>query len=69
VAALGKAAAARFGLGEAECKLVEGAGLVHDLGRVGITVSIWDAPRPLSTDTRRACAAHVQASSPSANWM
>jgi hypothetical protein len=49
VAALAKEAATRFGLDDEQSKRVECAGLVHDIGRVGITVSIWDAPRPLTT--------------------
>jgi HD-GYP domain-containing protein (c-di-GMP phosphodiesterase class II) len=59
VAALAKEAAGRFGLDEQQSKLVEWAGLVHDVGRVGVTVSVWDAPRPLSTSERERAQSHT----------
>lgn len=59
VAALAKEAGARFGLDDAQCKLVERAGLVHDLGRVGVTVLVWDAPRQLSTSERERVRTHT----------
>jgi HD-GYP domain-containing protein (c-di-GMP phosphodiesterase class II) len=47
VAALASAAAERLGLSRAEAKLAERAALVHDVGRVGISMSIWNAARAL----------------------
>jgi len=40
-------AAAQMGLGEDGTRLVRRAGLVHDLGRLGVSNSIWDKPGPL----------------------
>jgi len=42
VADLAGAAARGMGLGEAEASAVRRAGLVHDLGRLGVSNSIWD---------------------------
>jgi HD-GYP domain-containing protein (c-di-GMP phosphodiesterase class II) len=47
VAALAREAAGRYGITRAEATLVERAGFVHDVGRVGVSASLWDAPRPL----------------------
>ena len=47
VAALASSAAERFGLTGAETKLLERAALVHDVGRVGVSVSLWNAERAL----------------------
>jgi len=36
-----------LGLGETEIRTLRRAGLVHDLGRLGISNAIWDKPNPL----------------------
>jgi HD-GYP domain-containing protein (c-di-GMP phosphodiesterase class II) len=48
VAALAGKAAATFGLADDDVVLVRRAGLVHDLGRLGIPNTIWDKPGPLT---------------------
>jgi HD-GYP domain-containing protein (c-di-GMP phosphodiesterase class II) len=48
VADLAGEAARIFGLGERAGKLVRRAGLVHDLGRLGVSNAIWDKPGGLS---------------------
>ena len=48
VADLAGAAASVYGLSAAEAMLVRRAGLVHDLGRLGVSNAIWDKPGPLS---------------------
>lgn len=48
VAALAAEAARRDGMSEADVRLVRRAGLVHDLGRMGVPNSIWEKPGPLS---------------------
>jgi HD-GYP domain-containing protein (c-di-GMP phosphodiesterase class II) len=50
VAELARGAAAHCGLDSEQQALIVHAGLVHDLGRVGITSAVWDAPRPLTED-------------------
>ncbi len=50
VAALAETAAQAAGLGEADARRIQRAGLVHDVGRVGVANGIWDKPGPLSTD-------------------
>ncbi len=47
VADLAAAAAAELALSEAEVRTLRRAGLVHDLGRLGVSNSIWDKPGPL----------------------
>lgn len=47
VAALAAAAIAAAGMDE-DVALVRRAGLVHDMGRVGVAAGIWDRPGPLS---------------------
>jgi HD-GYP domain-containing protein (c-di-GMP phosphodiesterase class II) len=49
VASLATEAGARLGLSEAEVRTLRRAGLVHDLGRLGVSNSIWDKPGPLGT--------------------
>ena len=41
VARLAEQAAARAGLAPADCTLVRRAGLLHDVGRVGVSAGIW----------------------------
>jgi HD-GYP domain-containing protein (c-di-GMP phosphodiesterase class II) len=47
VADLAAAAGARAGLDEGEVRTLRRAGLVHDLGRLGISNAIWDKRGPL----------------------
>jgi len=47
VAELAAGAASVLGLPEAEVTTVRRAGLVHDLGRLGVSNAIWDKPSPL----------------------
>jgi HD-GYP domain-containing protein (c-di-GMP phosphodiesterase class II) len=47
VADLAAAAAAGLDLPEAEIRTLRRAGLIHDLGRLGVSNSIWDKPGPL----------------------
>jgi HD-GYP domain-containing protein (c-di-GMP phosphodiesterase class II) len=54
VADLAGEAARIMGLGEAAATLVRRAGLVHDLGRLGVPNTIWDKQAPLSaSETER----------------
>ena len=48
VAALAAEAARILGASDADVTLVRRAGLVHDLGKVGISNAIWDKPGPLT---------------------
>src|SRR6266540_1152020 len=48
VAALARAAAEALRLERSEVTFVQRAGWVHDVGRVGVSATIWDAPRALS---------------------
>jgi HD-GYP domain-containing protein (c-di-GMP phosphodiesterase class II) len=50
VSRLAGAAAAAAGLGTQQALVVRRAGLVHDLGRVGVPGGVWDHPGPLSVD-------------------
>lgn len=52
VAEIAAAAAAAMGLDAASCVSVRRAGLLHDIGRVGVPTGIWDVPRPLSPHER-----------------
>jgi len=47
VADLAAAAGAQLGMSESEVRTLRRAGLVHDLGRLGVSNSIWDKPGPL----------------------
>ncbi len=47
VADLAAAAGAQLGLSDSEVRTLRRAGLVHDVGRLGISNSIWDKPGPL----------------------
>ena len=44
VADLAGAATQLYGLSHADAKLVRRAGLLHDLGRLGVSNAIWDKP-------------------------
>ena len=48
VARLAEQAAAHLGLGDDESTAVRRAGLLHDLGRVGVSNLVWDKPGPLT---------------------
>lgn len=48
VAALAAEAARRCGLPAADRLALHSAGLLHDIGRVGVSTGIWDKPGPLS---------------------
>jgi HD-GYP domain-containing protein (c-di-GMP phosphodiesterase class II) len=48
VADLAAEAARRYGLPEAEATTLRRAGLLHDLGRLGVSNAIWDKPGPLT---------------------
>jgi HD-GYP domain-containing protein (c-di-GMP phosphodiesterase class II)/DNA-binding CsgD family transcriptional regulator len=47
VAELAAATASQLGLSEEEVRTLRRAGLVHDLGRLGVSNAIWDKPGPL----------------------
>ncbi len=49
VAHLAEEAARAMGMSEADCNMLRRAGLLHDLGRVGISSGIWEKPAPLGT--------------------
>jgi len=48
VADLAAEAAQRCGLPEIDVRTIRRAGLLHDLGRIGVPNTIWDKPGPLS---------------------
>jgi HD-GYP domain-containing protein (c-di-GMP phosphodiesterase class II) len=50
VAALAEAAGRGLGLPEADCVALRRAALLHDLGRIAISVAIWEKPGPLTED-------------------
>ncbi|MEA2360701.1 MAG: hypothetical protein QOI62_3961 [Solirubrobacteraceae bacterium] len=50
VADLAAAAAGHAGLPDAEVATLRSAGLVHDLGRVGISSTVWEKPGALNAD-------------------
>lgn len=52
VAELAAAAATRMGLAPTEVQVVRRAGLVHDLGRMGVPNSVWEKSAPLSESDR-----------------
>jgi HD-GYP domain-containing protein (c-di-GMP phosphodiesterase class II) len=58
VALLAAEAARVWGLGEAEVTTVRRAGLVHDLGRLGVSNAVWDKPGPLTEAERERVRLH-----------
>src|SRR5262249_40057911 len=48
VAHVAEQAARHAGLSSADCVLVRRAGLLHDVGRVGVSAAIWGKPAPLT---------------------
>lgn len=59
VAVLAAAAAERLGLDAADVRLVRRAGLVHDVGRVGVPNTIWDKGGPLTRSERERARLHA----------
>jgi len=53
VAFLASKAAEHYGLPRKDAELVHRAGLVHDLGRLGVSSAIWQKTAPLSSDRTR----------------
>lgn len=58
VAELAADAAGTLGLGADRIRVLRWAALVHDVGRVGIPLSIWDRPDPLSFADRERVRLH-----------
>jgi HD-GYP domain-containing protein (c-di-GMP phosphodiesterase class II) len=58
VAELAEAAAWRLGLAAEEAATVRRAGLLHDLGRVGVSNAIWDKAGPLADAERERVRLH-----------
>ncbi len=52
VAELAAGAAQSLGLADPELRLLRRAGLVHDVGRLGVSNAIWDKPGPLTASER-----------------
>lgn len=59
VSALAQAAARELGLPEADQERLATAGLLHDLGRVGVSNAVWDKPGPLTESEREAMRSHA----------
>ena len=59
VAGLAASAGEEVGFGVADIALVRQAGLLHDLGRVGIPNSIWEKPGPLTRTERDRVQTHA----------
>jgi HD-GYP domain-containing protein (c-di-GMP phosphodiesterase class II) len=58
VADLAAEAGRQWGLPEEEVQTLRRAGLVHDLGRLGVSNSIWDKPGPLTAVERERVRLH-----------
>ncbi len=58
VAELAEEAGRRCGLPDADLVLLRRAGLVHDLGRVGVAAGVWDNPGPLGVAQREKVRLH-----------
>lgn len=58
VAALAGTAAGTVGLPQADVTLVRRAGLVHDVGKIGVSASILDKPGPLTAAERERVRTH-----------
>ena len=59
VAELAEEAAVTAGLAAPDVLLVRWAGLVHDIGRVAVPVSVWAKPGPLTRDDREQVRLHA----------
>jgi HD-GYP domain-containing protein (c-di-GMP phosphodiesterase class II) len=58
VAMFAEAAARGLGLSTAEARMLRAAGLLHDLGRAGVPVALWDKAGPLSPEERERVERH-----------
>lgn len=58
VADLAAAAAPAYGIPDGEIRTLRRAGLVHDLGRLGISNAIWDKPGVLTPAVRERVRLH-----------
>jgi HD-GYP domain-containing protein (c-di-GMP phosphodiesterase class II)/DNA-binding CsgD family transcriptional regulator len=58
VADLASAATTIYGLSDFDAKLVRRAGLVHDIGRLGVSNAIWDKRGPLTAPERERVRMH-----------
>lgn len=58
VASIASDAARRYGLGETDVAAVQRAGLVHDLGRVAVSSSVWEKAGPLGEGEREQVRLH-----------
>jgi len=58
VAELAATAAARLGLPDADVRDLRRAALLHDLGRVGVPIGVWERPGPLRTADRERVRLH-----------
>jgi HD-GYP domain-containing protein (c-di-GMP phosphodiesterase class II) len=58
VAGLAAAAAEHAGLPAGECAGIRRAGLVHDVGRVGVSSAVWEKPGALTADERERVRLH-----------
>jgi len=58
VAGLAGAAAARLGLTPQDARTLRSAGLLHDLGRAGVPVALWDKRDPLTAQERESLERH-----------
>ena len=58
VARLAEEAGRRLGLPDAECVTLRHAGLVHDIGRLGVSNTVWDKAGPLSALERERAHLH-----------
>jgi HD-GYP domain-containing protein (c-di-GMP phosphodiesterase class II) len=58
VARLAAEAGRRAGLADAECVRLRHAGLVHDIGRLGVANTVWDKPGPLTALERERAHLH-----------
>lgn len=59
VADLAAEAARNHGLSDAEARFTRRAGLVHDLGRLGVSNAVWDKPGPLTALERERVRLHA----------
>jgi hypothetical protein len=60
VAVYSRAIAARMGLSEDDCQTVHLAGLVHDIGKIGLPPGLLEKEGPLSLDERRTMQGHSE---------
>jgi len=64
VASLAAGAAQRCGLVDADVSLLRRGGLLHDIGRVGVSAGIWGMARATTAALRVRCSHPPRASSP-----